>query len=309
MKKNLLFDVRAEVWLARQKRIWLVRLRSLFSRPFSPDVLDSSAAVPGPGLETDARADELTAPVLQVDVSREGLYDMLPEGILHPPRQRRDGAQALVDESRRLRQEERDSRLFWQPFEQESWRQRVQIEAQENESLTQITGPVWTELYNYLLGEAAEGLPDLQRACLLAIWTNAHQTVGNWPRTAVYFSRFLGVPVTLQHRNQRPAESTSTNWQPARLGNTRLGFDWVLPPPSLPDDGGQIDIRIGPLSARQLPAYLPGGIARKHVAMLAGYLFPADADWHLHVLPESNGFCLSDDPTAGRLGLTTALAG
>ncbi len=308
MSKPLSFDVRAEVWLARQNQAWLVRLRSLFSRPFSPDVLNVGTIEPSVTEQADGHATGPTEVTLQVDISREGLYDMLPEGVLHPPRDRRDGAQALVDESRRLRQEERDNRLFWQPFEQESWRQRVHIEAQENQSLTQTTGPIWTQLYEYLLGEAADGLTDTQRACLLAIWTNAHQTVGNWPRTAAYFSRFLGVPVSLQHHAWQPANAAPANWQLARLGQTRLGFDWVLPPPDLPDDAGQVDIYIGPLTDTQLTAYLPGGIARKHVAMLAGYLLPADADWQLHVLPETDGFCLSDDPTTGRLGLTTALA-
>ncbi|GAB3542697.1 type VI secretion system baseplate subunit TssG [Spirosoma fluminis] len=313
MKRPLHYDIRAEVWAARQKKRGLdliVRPQGTFSRPYKFDILNVTA------LDADPETGVTHGPlVAYVDISREGVYDMLPEALSHPPRAVKDGegSQALVNESRRLRQEERDNRTFWLPFEQETYRQRIQIEEQENQTLTQTTGPVWAELYAYLLGEAGEGLTDSQRACLLSVWTNAHQTVGNWERTAYYFSRFLDVPVRIKHGLPAPIEGrrdSATDWQPARLGESRLGLDYVLPQTTtITDDGGLIRLAFGPLTAEQLREFLPGGAALRHVSMLAGYLLPADADWQIEVLPDemNGGFVLSDLGSSGRLGLTTTL--
>ncbi|GAB3509991.1 hypothetical protein GCM10027341_47770 [Spirosoma knui] len=313
MKRPLHYDIRAEVWAAQQQKRGLdliVRTQGTFSRPYSFDVLNVTT------LDADRETGSSHGPsVAYVDISREGVYDMLPEALSHPPRPVKDGegSQALVNESRRLRQEERDNRIFWLPFEQETYRQRIQIEEQENQTLTQTTGPVWTELYAYLLGEAGEGLNDSQRACLLSVWTNAHQTVGNWERTAYYFSRFLEVPVRIKHGPLVPIgehKDSTSDWQPARLGESWLGLDYVLPQTTTTmDDGGLIRLAFGPLTADQLQGFLPGGAALRHVSMLAGYLLPADADWQIEVLPDevNGGFVLSDAGSAGRLGLTTTL--
>ncbi|MBO0936697.1 hypothetical protein J2I47_09090 [Fibrella sp. HMF5335] len=311
MDKPLATDIRAEVWLALQLARpdhpnVVVRPQGTFTRSFSPDVLsvEDVDALPG---EADRR---------YVDLSREGFYDMLPEALFHPPRAASGRTETPAALSKRLRQEEQQGRQFWLPAEQEVMRQRVRIEQQEAQTLTKATGPIWQEVFDWLLSVRGFTFTDRQQVCLLAIWINAHRVVGNWPETAAYFTRFLQVPVHITHgprraplRPVRFSDRTDTSPTP-RLGAMRMGIDWILPPSHDPaDDGGVVQLAIGPLPPAQLADYLPNGIGWRYISLLAGYLLPADADYLVVPLPDAKGafFSLANSPTAGRLGMTTAL--
>ena len=315
MNKPLHTDIRAEVWLAQQLAESpaesahpnvVVRRRGTFMRSYSPDLLTVE--------DVDGLAGQPA--VRYVDLSREGCYDMLPEALFHPHRPT-DRPEKAVDASKRLRREEQQGRQFWLPAEQELMRTRVRIEQQEAQTLAKSTGPIWQEVFDWLLAVRGYTFSDQQQVCLLAIWINAHRVVGNWAETAVYFSRFLQVPVHLSHgprrtpqRPARPASRPQTSPMP-RLGVARVGVDWILPPSHDPtDDGGVVQITIGPLEAAQLTHYLPNGIGWRYVSLLAGYLLPADADYVVVPLPQGDGaaFSLGNSTTSGRLGLTTNLS-
>ena len=308
---HLLYDIRAEVWIADQQRNAtapadvLVRPKGTFSRSYSPDVLKTETY--------DADALHPLSHVLHL--SREGLYDTLPETLHHPPappiRAGRDEARAMLEQSKRLRQEEAEARTFWLPFEQESFRQRVHIEDQEAWALTRAFGPVWDELQACLWGTLPVSLSPRQRACLLSVWINAHRIAGDWERTAFYFGEFLQVPVQIRHGafadvNRADSERSIPS---VTLGAGRLGQDWVVAAGRLTDDGGTVRLRIGPLTDGQLADYLPTGIGLDYVRLLADYLLPADADWQLELRPDerADGFRLSANGVSGRLGMTTAL--
>ena len=313
---RLLYDIRAEVWIAGQQQNAttpadvLVQPKGTFSRSYSADILK---------MET-YEADSLHPLTHVLQLSREGLYDMLPETLHHPPapplRAGRDEARAMLEQSKRLRQEETEARSFWAPFEQESFRQRVRIESQEAQALTRAYGAIWDELHSYLWGDLAIPLSPRQRACLLAIWTNAHRLVGDWTQTAFYFSEFLQAPVQIRHGRfmdtNHPNGSGSRDTPSTSLGASRLGQDWVLTAHQLIDDGGTVRLSVGPLTSDQLADYLPAGVGLDYVRLLADYLLPADADWQLELQPDENdsGFRLSTDvdETIGRLGMTTTLA-
>lgn len=307
---KFLYDIRAEVWIADINQKFTVptevqiRPKGTFSRAYSQDVLNA---------ETYA-ADSLNPLTHVLHLSREGLYDMLPETLHHPPapplRAGRDEARAMLEQSKRLRHEENEARTFWLPFEQESFRQRVQIEAQEAQSLTRAYGAIWDELQGYLWGELPISLSVRQRSCLLAVWTNAYRIVGDWEQTIFYLEEFLQVPVQIRYGNFIDTEQAqSADAQPVALGGGRLGQDWVLSSGNLVDDGGTVRLTVGPLSNDQLTDYLPNGIGLKYIKLLADYLLPADADWQLEVQPDERdgAFSLSEMGTAGRLGLTTLL--
>ncbi|MFD2571147.1 type VI secretion system baseplate subunit TssG [Spirosoma soli] len=309
---RFLYDIRAEVWIADHYRTTtlptevFVRPKGTFSRSYSADVLKAET------YEADTQH-----PLTHVlHLSREGLYDSLPETLHHPPapplRAGRDEARAMLEQSKRLRHEENEARTFWLPFEQESFRQRVQIEDQEAQALTRAYGPIWDELHGYLWGELPMPLSPRQRACLLAIWTNAHRVAGDWERTAFYFEEFLQVAVWIRYGTFTDATATkgTTVAQSVTLGNGRLGQDWVVDPGNLVDDGGTVRLSIEPLTDEELTHYLPNGLGLAYIKLLADYLLPADADWQLEVRTNKveGSFQLVPAGTAGRLGLTTTLS-
>lgn len=309
---RFLYDIRAEVWIADHYRTAtvptevVVRPKGTFSRSYSADILKAET------YEADTQH-----PLTHVlHVSREGLYDTLPETLHHPPapplQAGRDEARAMLEQSKRLRHEENEARTFWLPFEQEVFRQRVRIEEHEAQALTRSYGPIWNELHDYLWGELPVTLSARQRACLLAIWTNAYRIVGDWKQTAFYLEEFLQVPVQIQYGafTSTDHRSSAAIAQSVTLGAGRLGQDWVIDAGNLLDDGGTVRVSIEPATNDQLADYLPDGIGLAYISLLADYLLPADADWQLEVRTDKveGYFQLSEAETAGRLGLTTRLS-
>lgn len=65
-----------------------------------------------------------------VEINRDGIYDTLPEGLFHQPTNSsvNQTIQDKVNNHRKLKEEERDARKFFQPFEQEFMHYGVKAE-------------------------------------------------------------------------------------------------------------------------------------------------------------------------------------
>ncbi|NID12112.1 type VI secretion system baseplate subunit TssG [Fibrivirga algicola] len=254
----------------------------------------------------------------QFGIPRDSFYDTLPERLFHKAKKRTKGDDEWAEIRRQEETQEKESRLFFLPFDNQFNRQRAAIARFESQTLAGNDEQLVAELLRLVAPEAeTSSLTPMQRATLFLLITQAHSLVGNWPQTALYMSHFLGVPVHIRYGQQAAGQSPkqvdeATPWQPNRLGDGKLGLDWVLPQPAIVDDGGLIQLTIRPLTADQLPGFLPDGPGQRQLQLLAGYLFPVDADWQLDLQTDTrtldDGFQLSDLHTAGRLGLTTTLA-
>ncbi|WP_375443584.1 hypothetical protein [uncultured Fibrella sp.] len=253
----------------------------------------------------------------QVDIPRDGFYDSLPEQLFH----RAKGRPKDEDHWEEIREEEEkqedESRHFFLPFDNELNHQRAAIARFETQILRGDDNALLTELLKLIAPEAeALSLTVSQKLTLFLLITRAHWVVGNWPETAIYFSRFLQVPVNITYGPQRvspfsPASRNARQKLQPRLGATRIGIDWIVPPAlEVIDEGGIVQLAIGPLTTTQLIDFLPGGIGWRYVSLLAGYLFPVDADYLVVPIPEAGKafFTLADNTTTGRLGMTTELS-
>ncbi len=254
----------------------------------------------------------------QFGIPRDSFYDTLPERLFHKAKKRTKGEDEWAEIRLQEETQEKESRLFFLPFDDQFYQQRAAIARFESQTLAGDDELLVAELLKLVAPEAeAVSLTATQRATLFLLITQAHSIVGNWPQTALYMSHFLGVPVHIQYGRQVASQSPkqvaeATPWQPNCLGDGKLGLDWVLPQPAIVDDGGLIQLTLGPLTADQLRDFLPDGPGQRQLRLLAGYLFPVDADWQLDLQANTetltDGFQLSNLPTAGRLGLTTTLA-
>lgn len=302
MNPSLPYDIRAEVWANTRFRAapdvpLLVRHRGNRDRFCQPDFR----------MEQDGSG-RLGGDVLLLN--RMGLYDTLPEVLFHPPPVLRPGEALtpprMVDDSRYGQRQEAIARQFWLPFEQELFRQRVSIEAQEADVMTQSEGAVWQDLQTALCGPVPFPLSAAQRISLLTIWLNAHRIAGDWAQTAAYCAEFLGVPVRLSYR---ASASQSVGLPP--LGQGLLDNDLILIDNAPPDEGGTICFHVGPLaSGAELVAYLPGGQRLAQVQLLADYLLPADVDWVVEpVLAARHERLILDDEDVGvgRLDVSSVL--
>ncbi|QIP13091.1 type VI secretion system baseplate subunit TssG [Spirosoma aureum] len=261
------------------------------------------------------RSNDLHERLWQIEIPRDGFYDTLPERMFHRAKKRTKDEDEWAEIRQQEEKQEQESREFFLPFDSEFNHQRAAIARFETRTLAGDDELLVSELLKLVAPDAETfSLTNQQKLTLFLLISQAYQVVGNWELTAYYFSSFLQAPVQIRYGRQvvavnRPAGSASS-WQPNRLGDGRLGLDWVLPQPAMLDDGGLIRLTIGPLTDSQLHGFLPGGSGIKHVQLLAGYLFPVDADWRMDILTDAvnEAFMLSASGTAGRLGLTSTLS-
>ncbi len=70
--------------------------------------------------------------MIEISISRDGLYDLLPEGLFHQSQKGSSkSVSAMVLEHKRFAEEEKDARKFFQPLENEFFFQKVNIEMVE----------------------------------------------------------------------------------------------------------------------------------------------------------------------------------
>jgi hypothetical protein len=119
-------DVKAEILITEiQEKTnllednFLINNKSTFSRSFRRDIIS---------VKNDTDRDWLT-----LNLSRNGLYDHLPEGLFHSKKSSKITSYAAF--RKRQKKEEQDARLFFSPLENEFFYQKLKIEKNERELL------------------------------------------------------------------------------------------------------------------------------------------------------------------------------
>jgi hypothetical protein len=82
---------------------------------------------------------------LQISANRNGIYDRLPEGLFHQPlgHLKVSNAASMREEHRRYRDEEKQARRFFQPYDQEFFRYHLLVEqAEQAMSINLLRGNV-----------------------------------------------------------------------------------------------------------------------------------------------------------------------
>lgn len=295
-------DVRVEAILAvmlEQGAIDLdnivIRTKGIFKRPFSKDVLDVELT----GKKSGKRE------ILTIDISREGLYDMLPEGVFHDTLTKAfKTTEDSVEEFKMHRREEKEARNFFLPLEQEFYRLRIHMALEERKALFTSTDPSHQGLFSTFWGRQAV-LNQQQSAIFFFLLPLFYKIVGNLPLTALCFEAILGQPVTLQWIN--PQEHNSNDYL-MPLGKINMGVNFILGN-TWCGESPAIEVEIGPLADNDLIDYLPGGKAHKVLDQLYSYFLPVEVEPILKVLAKEaeQPIMLTDSEEAGRLGYTTTI--
>ncbi|MBL7772582.1 MAG: type VI secretion system baseplate subunit TssG [Chitinophagaceae bacterium] len=133
--KRIRTDLRAEVIMAALQEEGFaenqleVHATGTFNRSFRKDVVKYK-------LKNDNAFQE----TLQVELSRDGMYDLLPEGLFHQSlKGSNTQVSKMVAEHKRFKQEEADARAFFAVFENEFFHQKTVLEKKEKTFLRNIT--------------------------------------------------------------------------------------------------------------------------------------------------------------------------
>lgn len=265
---RLPFDIRAEV-LARllmEKRDLDIeqigfRPQNFYQRWGRRDVLDVSE-----GYSNRSGRD-----LVWLDVSREGLFDTLPEGLFFHPD---DGYGSETSKVKALTQQEAAARKFLSPFEQVFY--WLQLENELRESGFENNIEAWWQ--QRLRTEKSE-LDNEQRVILMQLMPHLPNIIGNWPLTAQWLQVILGESVRIEEID--PPQYNLPDDCQKRLGEGILGQDFVIGR-TFSDGIAALNIAIEDLTTDALIGFLEGGQNRRILEdELLGLLLPVETPYSL----------------------------
>jgi len=242
---------------------------------------------------------------LQIIANREGIYDILPEGIFHQPVHRKlnKDKEEMLDEIRIHREEEFFARKFFRLFEIELDHLLTDISLLEMAFDKRITHPNYVGIFKKFW-PVMDLLNREQAVLFLQTIPILHKIRNNFAAIDESLSLILGVPVHISPVILEKKEAKSMF--ESELGTSRLGIDLIM---GNTFNDGQYDmkVRIGPMSALKMKDFLQGAKNDRILDCLYPLFTPANIFITTEYIlePEDSVFVLSSDQTATWLGINS----
>lgn len=248
--------------------------------------------------------------MMRIHTNREGLYDMLPEGLFHRP----PSSSIMMDEEdmvkdiKERRESEKQARNFFAPLEAALYHMRAQVELYENRLDKKSE---YDELVNIFLKEWTEFrcFTNKQMLILMHVLPVIHEQRNNLP----FISGVLGIVFDIDFQlnyetKQRPVGITdNTATGGTRLDGNTLGVNFVVGQIEEPEE--ELQLIMGPLSAQEMLNFMPG--TRQHTALnvLLNYFVPMQTGTSTQFVigPEFKKVVLGQESENSCLGFTTFL--
>ncbi|WP_128332068.1 type VI secretion system baseplate subunit TssG [Apibacter sp. HY039] len=297
---SLNYDLKAEVIISEimnkidhEDQTFLVDHKGQFKRPFRKDVLDAELV--------DFNYD--STQFVKINLSRDGIYDTLPEGFFHAPRE--DRLKKTVDEMTKEykvhKKEEEYARKFFLPFENEFFLKTIERENLEKDILLELNGSRPLDFFYEFWG-IDKDLPEILVSKLIRILPYTHQIVGNLELTVHCLSYLLEEQV---HIAEQTYKEQSSSEQEISLGDCRLGLNMISGSAYM-DYSLYLEFKIGPLKKSSFLEYIHQGKLKKFVELFYEYFLPMEVDVKTTILldAEAEAFSLKE---ISILGITTRI--
>jgi type VI secretion system protein ImpH len=268
---SLAGDYRAEVFAAEliktgysAESIYF-KTASAFKRPGGRDV--ESLHID----EGEGRSDQLV-----VEVNREGLYDMLPEGIFHFRKKRSSShsKEAILDDVRQNKLEEDQARIFFGPLENEFFHRRLQLEQLERDLLGTHSFENKRKLFENLFG-SSRLLNDAQVSCLLYLLPVIYKIRGDMVKSAYCISLLLGYPAEIIFKGDNKVVVVD---EVSVLGSSQLGINAIVGNCFFSGEP-YYEIFIHSIQEEDLISFFAGGDNHALLSFLMPFLLPCNSSY------------------------------
>jgi hypothetical protein len=299
--KSVRSDIRMEVILSElmddefNAEDLLIQSNSLFKRNYHFDIERTGEIV----------SDITKKKKLSVWVNREGIYDHLPEDLFYLNAETMNSDKDLVIQEMKEQQElEKQIRIFFQPFEQEYYQQRIQLELEERKFLFEtngiLPGDILTDLWEFPAFLTVE-----QKSRLGLLMPVIHQFTGKNELLEFLVKMITGDTVVI--RKDKPLKSIVDS--DLRLGDMYLGMNSTC--------GGMLysvqfasAIVIYPGEMDDLMDFMPGGKKILVLQFLVELLMPMEQDFVFEIsVPEKSSLFMLEENHShlGKLAYTTII--
>lgn len=299
-------DIRAEVLMADMieegftESDFLIFFDSLFKRGFSKDILKAEKTVINDVNET-----------LALYIARDGLYDLLPEGLFHAsPDEALTSGRGMASDSRKEARIEKETRKFFQPIENEFFYQRIQLELQERSILQKLNDNSLDDFFMNLW-KIDRSLPKELIVKLIAMLPFVREIVGDFEMTANCLGAILGEEVShmflYSSENQNETESYLTD-DIYSLGKAKLGVNLMTDGHSF-ETCKSIRFTVGPLKLTGIEPYLENGDNSRFINCFCNFFIPVEMDFEFEVImkKELQDFVLDPNKSQSILGYSTTI--
>jgi hypothetical protein len=304
--KNCPSDIRAEVLLADlildglSPSDILIFFNSSFKRRYSNDIL-----------KVEKLNVNNVKEILGITLSRDGLYDLLPEGLFHSEWDEPiSSAKGMSSSSKKESRVEEETRKFFLPFENEFFYQRIQLELQERSILRKLNDNNLDEFF-LDFWKVDRSLPRELCVKLTSMLPFVKDIAGDFMLTASCLSAILGEDVTQATRYASITSSEADSDLPddiVLLGNMTLGINSVIGKRS-PENCKLIRFTIGPLRQTGIDPYMKKGDIARFIDCFSGFFIPMEMDVEFEVLMSHDlqSFVLSTENIQIYLGYSTLI--
>jgi len=231
-----------------------------------------------------------------IEVSRSGIYDLLPQRFFHEPipDREKDSVEDTLEEMRQNKVKEKAARLFFLTLEKEIFRSRIDIELDERKSLLGFGEFYRSDLFLRIWPEL-EGIDVRTQKVLFQFLPLSHFICGDSVKIQTVLSIVFGLPVRVVEKRQS-AREVKVDSHYDELGTLFLGIDSILGSTFI-DFDVQAEVFINDVPADNFHTFLNDGQNARLMSILSNALFPAHVhvDWHLNPDPIGSGMGLSLD--------------
>jgi hypothetical protein len=258
-----------------------------FSRPYRKDVLKVSY-----------RENENNEHNLNIALSRNGIYDLLPEGFVHKQEPNSNNTKVLAENYKKRRKEEEAARKFFGPIESEFVNYLVNLEQKEQELLYNPSSTFYDFLANFWM---IEKLPQPYEGILLHLLPYMQTITGDFDLICKCLKELLKVQVSykIEHRSMPFSTDKESGMGKAKLGRNFTAGAYLHAIPC-------IIFFIGPVKSDEIIDYLQGGKIFKFLQKFYNYTVPFEVDVDTRVLSEK--FVKSEgEATFGVMGYSSCL--
>jgi len=277
---------------------WVVSFDGQFARGFSRDLKSVESTI------------YKYAEVVNIHLTRDGIYDRLPEGVFHSVSDKptEDGHE-LAKESKRQRKVESQSRAFFHPLEQELFKVLLHMEQNERSVLFRLIEGRSSALFTKFW-KIDETIDQVLVEKMITYLPFASKFTGNFDFTFMLLESIIGEAVSyriLRKRNANEFVFESGNNEGFTLGKASLGWDLVCGDQTV-DLTPIVVISVGPIKSFTSDDIFENDRINKFIHYFCSFFLPFDLDYSI-VYESFNdvGFRLQEDGEKAIIGFNTYL--
>lgn len=269
---------------------FVISNKGTFSRAYRRDMIDVD--------------DVLHENMLTLNLSRNGLYDVLPEGLFHTPHVGKAG-ESYTKRRKIDKQEEQDARVFFAPLETEFFYQRLKVEHNERVLLDEFYNLKDDFLINFW--NLDTDIPKRYLLKLIKLLPYCYKIAGDLQLTRLCLEKILGEKVSFTKKQANKTGTKIDEDKKYSKNGFQLGVNSILDGDSYEILNPKLEVTIGPVAQNNVNAYLEKNGVSKFIDAFYNYFLPLEIEAETKITVKKEIGFLLDGTLAPIMGISTYL--